>query len=586
MRYLVFTLALLATSMAGAYERILSFDSQVKVQTDSSLEVIETIVVRAEGNQIRRGIFREFPTTYFKPNGTRTTVGFELLWIKRDGASEEYHVERRSNGVAVYVGHKDRFLSPGEYRYEIRYRTDRQLGSFADHDELYWNVTGVGWAFPIDAATARVRLPAGVPASAMHVEGYTGPLGARSRNYVARVEDGLAVFETTKPLPPQQGLTIVVTWPKGFVAAPGALAYARYFLRDNRPLGYALMALLCVLGYYFLVWRSVGRDPPRGVVVPRYRPPEGESPASMRYLELMGYDNRCFVAGILSLAVKGYLVIEQQAGGLLRKGKYALQRKAGSSTPLTPDEEALLRSTFAGRDSLLLDDQYHTTLQGAKKAQEQELQRKYRESFFHINFGWHFLGLVLSVLAISVVIFALSNDGRFGIEWFVVTPGGWATVAVAFVALVVNGPFAKLLKAPTRVGRQRMDEIEGFKLYLEVAEGDELKLAGAPRKTPGLFEAYLPFALALGVSQRWSEKFADVFRTQAASGYAPAWYSGDRWDSDNLSGFSSSLARSFDSAIASASTPPGESSGSSGGGGSSAGGSSGGGGGGGGGGGW
>ena len=63
-----------------------------------------------------------------------------------------------------------------------------------------------------------------------------------------------------------------------------------------------------------------------------------------------------------------------------------------------------------------------------------------------------------------------------------------------------------------------MDEIEGFRLYLSVAEGDELELAGAPRKTPGLYETYLPFALALGVSQAWSEQFANVFRTQAAAG--------------------------------------------------------------------
>jgi len=248
MRYLLFTLALLTSAIAGADERILSFDSQIQVRPDSSLDVIETILVRAEGHQIRRGIFREFPTTYLKPDGTRTAVGFELLSIKRDGVSEGYHIERRSNGVAMYVGDKDRFLPPGEYRYEIRYRTDRQLGFFPDHDELYWNVTGVGWAFPIDVATARVRLPAGVPASAVHVEGYTGPAGAKGRNYAARVDDGLVVFETTKPLPAQQGLTIVATWPKGFVAPPGQLADVHYFLRDNKPLVYALIGLLCVLG--------------------------------------------------------------------------------------------------------------------------------------------------------------------------------------------------------------------------------------------------------------------------------------------------------------------------------------------------
>ncbi len=346
-----------------------------------------------------------------------------------------------------------------------------------------------------------------------------------------------------------------------------------------------MAGLVGLLGYYFLVWKRVGRDPPRGVVVPQYRPPEGESPASMRYLELMGYDNRCFVAAILSLAVKGYLSIEQEGGGLLRKGKYSLRRTQGSTTALTADEDALLRTIFANRDALALDDQNHAILQRAKKAHEAELRQKYRNTFFHLNGGWGFLGGVLSLLVIGLGIIVPAVHGGYGIEWFVITPGGWATVAVALTGLVVTGPFGKLLKAPTREGRKRMDDIEGFRLYLDVAEGDELKLAGAPRKTPGLFEAYLPFALALGVSQHWSEKFAAVFSTQAAASYTPVWYSGDRWDLNNVSGFSSSLAGSFDSAIASASTPPGDSSGSSGGGGSS-GGSSGGGGGGGGGGGW
>ncbi len=264
MRIFILTVALLHASIAGADERILSYDSQITVRTDSSLEVTETILVRAEGQQIRRGIFREFPTTYSRVDASRVTVGFDVLSIKRDGVSEPYRAERRSNGVAIYIGDKDRFLSPGEYRYEIRYRTDRQLGFFPDHDELYWNVTGVGWVFPIDVATARVRLPAGITADAVHMEGYTGPMGARGRNYAARMEDSMVVFETTKALPPQQGLTIVVTWPKGVVAAPGDLAYAQYFLRDNKPLTYGLVGFLCLLGYYCVVWKRVGRDPPRG----------------------------------------------------------------------------------------------------------------------------------------------------------------------------------------------------------------------------------------------------------------------------------------------------------------------------------
>jgi uncharacterized membrane protein len=154
------------------------------------------------------------------------------------------------------------------------------------------------------------------------------------------------------------------------------------------------------------------------------------------------------------------------------------------------------------------------------------------------------------------------------------------------LALLVNGVFGKLLKSPTREGRRRLDEIDGFRLYLEVAEGDEIKLVGAPRKTAALFESYLPFALALGVEQRWAEQFAAVFLTQAPN-YHPDWYEGG-FDVRDVGRFSASFGSSFESAISSAATPPGSSSGSSGGsdGGGGGGGSSGGGGGGGGGGGW
>ena len=50
----------------------------------------------------------------------------------------------------------------GIHEYQLRYQTSRQLGFFEDYDELYWNVTGNGWMFPIDHAGARIELPAAV----------------------------------------------------------------------------------------------------------------------------------------------------------------------------------------------------------------------------------------------------------------------------------------------------------------------------------------------------------------------------------------------------------------------------------------
>jgi uncharacterized membrane protein len=147
--------------------------------------------------------------------------------------------------------------------------------------------------------------------------------------------------------------------------------------------------------------------------------------------------------------------------------------------------------------------------------------------------------------------------------------------------LLMIGAFFALMRAPTIRGRMLLDEMLGFKDYLEVAEKDELNLRNPPEKTPQLFEAYLPFALALGVDQRWSEKFVGVLasvRQPDGAVYHPAWYGG-AWDSTSIASTTSTMSSALNTAIASSVSPPGSTSG-------SGGGFSGGGGGGGGGGGW
>lgn len=72
-----------------------------------------------------------------------------------------------------------------------------------------------------------------------------------------------------------------------------------------------------------------------------------------------------------------------------------------------------------------------------------------------------------------------------------------------------------------------MDQIEGFKLYLSVAEKEGLNMRNPQEKNPELFEKYLPFALALDVENDWSEKFSKVLaQAQTEHGYSPIWYSG------------------------------------------------------------
>lgn len=621
-------LMLLASLPLAAEERIIAFDSFIQVFPDSTMEVRETIRVRAEGRQIRRGIYRDFPTRYRDRAGNRYRVGFEVVSVLRDGVPETWSSEARGNGVRVKMGRKEVSLRPGEYTYTLTYRTHRQLGFFTDHDELYWNVTGNGWAFPIDRASARVALPGAPRPADIQVEAYTGPSGARGQDYAARVEaSGEAVFTTTRSLAPGEGLTIVVSWPKGLVTQPAATEELAWLLRDNELLMIALGGLGLVLGYYLLVWLRVGRDLPPGIIFPRYTPPKGDSPAACRFIRRMGYDHKTFAAALVNLAVKGMLEITE-------RGKtFRLTRLAPWPAPsLAPGEKALLNTLFAGSDKIDLKQKNRARLIKATKAHKRSLKRDYEKTSFVTNSYWLLPGVLLSVLVLVVLLLrAPSGMGRISLAWLGfwsigvvillvragqawrniksvgVLPAISATlfaipflggevmgavvltqfvslwVLVVIVLLMISSVlFYEWLKAPTRAGRRLLDELEGFREYLDIAEKDEMNLKNPPDKTPQLFETYLPFAMALDVEQRWAERFSGVFARLAEQGqtYRPAWYHGSHWEMRDPAGFAGVLGGTVSAAIASASTAPGSSSGSGGGG------SSGGGGGGGGGGGW
>jgi uncharacterized membrane protein len=159
--------------------------------------------------------------------------------------------------------------------------------------------------------------------------------------------------------------------------------------------------------------------------------------------------------------------------------------------------------------------------------------------------------------------------------------GWWPPLVFPLLALPLVISSFWWISAPTKEGRAVLDHIAGFKQYLSITERERLDRMTPPEDTPELFERYLPYAIALGVENRWAERFAEVLAAAAARGQSGfGWYSGSSDPWNNPGRFADDVGSSLASTISSASTAPGSSSGSGGGG------SSGGGGGGGGGGGW
>lgn len=567
---LVLALALTLTP-AVAQERILDYHADIQVLADGDVEVTERITVRAEGNRIRRGIYRDFPTRYKDRLGNRYVVDFEVLEVRRDGEVEPWFTEKLPNGVRVNTGNDDFLPVPSDIVFEIRYRTSRQLGFFEEHDELYWNVTGLGWDFQIEDASARVTLPAPVPADRMDLEAYTGPDGASGDAFVARADDpGVARFETTAPLGRYEGLTIVVGFPKGLVPEPSSARRIAWLLRDNAGLLIAVFGLVLLLPWYLLHWHRVGRDPAAGSIFPRYEAPEGFSPGELRYLWKQAHSDRCFSADLVHLGVHGHVVIEQEG-----KKDWVVSRKDAHVAAPTDSQRLLLEKLFAKSPRVELKNTNASVIGGARMHHLKAMDKRMHPAYFKRN-GWTLLlGWLFSI---GVALLAFLVAGGAGVPLI---------FGVLVLMLVAHIVFGWLMKAPTPEGRKLLDAIEGLRLYLGVAERDELaRLAkpggpGEPSLDPERYQRLLPYALALEVEDAWTRHFTEAVGAARAEETARSmsWYRGSTGSMASLGAMSSQLGSALSSQISSSSSPPGSSSG-GGGGGSSGGGGGGGGGGG------
>ena len=680
-----------------ADERITSFHSRIVVEGSGDLLVTETIQVRAEGKQIKQGIYRDIPRLHTTKFGLKAKKPFEVLSVMRDGKQENYQTESIGRGgVRIRIGRAGVLLNPGSnYTYEISYRTGRQLYFEEERDVLYWNVNGTEWLFPANRVSATVHLPEGIKPT--KVWGYTGILGKQGGSYKAALTGAGATIVSTRAFRQKENLTVALEWPPGLLDDQAYSQARDSLFRDHPLVAFGLILLAGAFLYYLWAWIKVGKDPERGTIIPRYNPPEGLSAAAVRYLDQMGYDKKCFSAGVVGLAAKKQAVIEKEEGGsvytlhpnssltpaqeeellgLLNEGEIkdlmdlkaiTAFRAAGIqkgrpygkvedilrvkgigkgalvkmlthvalshfspgdlAEPLTADENGLHKKLF-GQGSLKLKQSNHVRIGRANEVHKKLLATQVEKVHFVRNIAWWVPGLLLSLLGGLVFVFATGPSGEalialgflsvvtviltaavalcvvqrgkdlgvlgmlgmllgcgiWGVLFFFTTTFSslWVGVA-ALYAVVLNQVFYQLIKAPTKLGQRARDEIEGFRLYLSVAEEERLNLENPPEETPQLFERFLPYALALGCEQQWAEKFDGILQAAGVapgeSSYGPSYYSGS---SDSLSGAMNDLSGSFTGSLSSSASAP--SSGGSGGGGG--GGGSGGGGGGGGGGGW
>jgi len=547
-------------------EHILHFHSEMRVQKNCKVRITEHIRVVAKGEAIQRGIYRDIPLEY-DYKGVTVTVGFEILSIKREGKPEEYHTESMSNGIRIYLGNKDVFLTPDVYNYEITYEADHVLGLFEKYDELYWNVNGNGWAFVVDSLSADLYFPEG--AEMRQFSAYTGGFGEDGKDFTSSAIEGGMHFSGTRAFAPGENLTVAVAWDKNHLVYPTKMENFLFWLKIY---GLWLLAAIGVLGtllYNFITWWRFGRDPKPGTIMPVYRAPGNLSPAECAFVQHEGRPTPAmFGATLISLATKGFMHIQTEESGTIFKSRTfmltKLQPKKGKKVELNDIESSFFEQLFSDSDTVTIQrKEYNPSLKACQEDLNAEIENKHGDRYFQRNSKFKVKQYLVPFVTLCLGLCIFFTIGGS----IVALMGGVGAM------LLTNALFTRLYEQPTKEGRKLMDEIEGFALYMKYADKERMRLMNPPTMNFEHFEENLPYAIALGVAENWAEQFepAELQRMYSGAGF---WYTGAMLASFNSFSFSD-----LSSTISSASTPPSTSSGSGGGGFSGGGGGGGGGGG-------
>jgi|GEM_PF-432648 len=628
-----------AQSALPTTEEITSFDSTLQIEANGSVIVTEKIAVVAKGIQIKRGIFRDYPDAPAKGTLLEQLLlsqnSFVVQSVTKNGQPEDYFTEEQTDTITrVYMGDSDINLTPGAYTYELKYTLNNLLknypaedGQSPAYDELYHDITGNEWKFNIQKATAKIILPPGVtPAEILKTVGFTGIVGATAQDFTSKItqENGRTVvtYETTKAMPPGNGLTVGIDIKPGFVQIgyPETLKPFRIFLEISPYLLLPILLFFLVV-FYYTKWRKHGKDAAIPAAYPRYDIPEGYSPAIFRFLDDKDMGNKAMVVTLINLGVKGYVKISKN-----KDDKYAVENtlKPGTTPEkLSEDEEFLYNNLFGSGDNVLLfDNKNYLRVSNAIFGLSGALQT-IKDRLYTSNAKYLVTGIILTVLVNVLVAFLGIIDPAILLAMLAVPPllyfagailvnrtrnvspirmgialvtlficlgcnvifvpfnaeihsdlaltGIWlpllalVVVLISLATTVIHVVAARLLPAYNKDGAEALAIMEGVKMFIQSAEKERIRILYPDLPvTIGTFEKYLPYAIAFDLESKWSNTFKEqIDLAMQDPNYHSSWH-------DNSIGwqafYGASFANSLSSAVATSSVSPYSSSSSSGGG--------------------
>ncbi len=503
---------------------ISSFNSDITIEENSSMSVKETIIADYSREQ-HHGIFRTIPIRYKDSFGNSLNLRFQLLSVTDEkGKAWPFTESNEGEYVKLQIGDAATYLQQPT-TFVITYQVQRAITTFNDHEELYWNNTGTEWDVPVNKATATITVPSNVKPEDLRATCYTGQYGSSLQACTTQIVDHTITVQATSSLAPQEGLTTVIGLPKGLLQMSSWQQQLQWFLEDNW--GYFIPFFVLIFMLY--AWYKHGRDAEttHTAIMPIYTPPENLSPAEVGTLIDERVDMQDIISTIIDLAVRGYLkIIEtKEKKFFFETFEYEFKRTKDITPTLKTHEKEMMDALFLQsgvlyKESCKLSELTNKFYKHLPTLKKQIYTNLIKEKFFASNpdtirntyriIGgiFIFLGLMTVGGAAETTIISIS------------VPIGVAISGVIFIA------FSKYMPAKTVKGSEIFFKIKGLEEYINTAEKDRLKF----QEKENIFEKLLPYAMALGLADKWTRSFEGIYKT------APNWYSSN--DTSFMNNFS------------------------------------------------
>ena len=502
------------------------FHSDITIQPSGNTHYKTDITSLFDGDGWS-GLLWKIPTSYSNhAKGTNYTIGVDIRSIT-DASGNPYKYETSEQDDSLIV--KIFVPKPDHSQAEIYldYSTSNQILFFEDHDEFYLTLVEPSGSVQYSDVSASIHLPQGT--TGVSATAGFGPLDGEKTDLEATVNGQLVeVVVPESPLSLADGVTFDVSFDKGLVKPPLGQAIGLLVA----PYSGVILLLPAVYGLYlFRSWYIFRKSWSSKSIVISYKPPSDlPAPAAGALIDRT-IDSRDILSILFELSIKGLILIREPIhdANLDSKGfdLELLISELDWPTSLTDYEVSFLRALFksgASQGKLVSSSKICQYLSSEIPLLGDQIGAYLLSAGFlssnALSIGRSMLSRLRDIVLLLFICSLIAVFvGQLAYQYLYINqPFGFVFV-FSFLVLIL-GHF-ELSRRPTPKGQDVLRHLKGFEIFLSRVEKGKLDRSLV---TLANFEAFLPYALSLGISSRWIRAFEDVLHVP------PSWLYSDDFD--------------------------------------------------------